>query len=73
MATDTQIDIRAEVVRLLLEMVEEDRYPSATMLDMIEQLANTEERAVYAQILMDNVRASNAPSIPMLRRLTALG
>ena len=73
MATDTQIDIRAEVVRLLLEMVEEDTYPSATMLDMIEELANPEERAVYAQILMDNVRASTYPSIPMLRRLTSLG
>lgn len=73
MATDRKIDIRADVVRMLLEIVANEQYPSTTMLRMIEQLATPEERAVYARILMDNIRSSTYPSIPMMRRLVALG
>jgi len=73
MATD-DLDIRAEVVNLLLQIVSRERYPSTTMLRMIEELATPEERAVYAGVLMDNIWASRPyPSIPMLRRLIALG
>jgi len=72
MARDNQIDIRAEVVRLLLDIVANDEHPSATMLGMIEQLANPRERAVYARVLMDNISASRYPSIPMMQRLLAL-
>lgn len=73
MARDNQVDIRGEVVAMLLEIVAKDRYPSATMMGMIEQLATPEELGVYAKILMDNVRSSPHPSIPMLRRLVSLG
>lgn len=73
MATDNDIDIRAEVVKLLLDIVARDKYPSVTMLDMIEQLATPEERGVYARVLMKNIRSSTYPSIPMMRRLVALG
>lgn len=73
MAKDDDIDIRAETVELLLEIVARDKYPSTTMMGMIEQLANPEERAVYASILMDNIRSDTYPSIPMMRRLVALG
>ena len=69
-----RIDIRAEVVGLLLEMVARDPYPSTTMFQMIEELATPEERENYARVLMDNVRNSGPnPSIPMLRRLVSLG
>ena len=70
---DDEIDIRAEVVNLLLQIVSRERYPSVTMLRMIEDLVTPEERALYAGILMDNIWASRPyPSIPMLRRLLAL-
>jgi hypothetical protein len=72
-ATNNQVDIREELVGLLLDMVARDRYPSATMLGMIEQLATPEERGIYARVLMDNIRSSPYPSIPMLRRLVSLG
>jgi hypothetical protein len=72
-ATNNQIDIRAEVVSLLLDLVARDRYPSTTMLGMIEQLATPEERGIYARVLMDNIESSPHPSIPMLRRLASLG
>ena len=72
MATDNETDIRADVVRLLLDLVAKDMYPSAAMLGMIEQLANPEERVAYARVLMDNIRSSTYPSIPMMRRLISL-
>jgi hypothetical protein len=73
MARDTELDIRGEVVALLMEKIVSDKYPSVTMLDMIEQLANTEERSSYAQVLMDKVNSARYPSIPLLQRLLALG
>ena len=73
MARDNQLDIRAEVVALLMDKVVNDRYPSVTMLDMIELLMNPEERDGYAQMLMDKLNSSRYPSIPMMRRLLALG
>ena len=72
MARDTEIDIRSEVVELLLKIVARDKYPSVTMLDMIEYLATPEERGRYARALMAKVESSRRPSIPMLRRLVAL-
>ncbi len=73
MARDNEIDIRAEVVALLLDIIARDRNPSVTMLDMVEYLANSEERGRYARLLMDKVESSRHPSIPMLRRLVTLG
>jgi hypothetical protein len=73
MAGDNEIDIRAEVVALLLDIIAKDRYPSVTMLDMVEYLANAEERGRYARVLMDKIQSSRHPSIPMMRRLVALG
>lgn len=73
MARQNEVDIRTEVVELLLDIVANDRYPSATMLRMIEELATPEERGVYARVLMDNINSSRPnPSIPMMRRLLAL-
>jgi hypothetical protein len=72
-ARDNEIDIRAEVVELLLEIIARDRHPSVTMLDMVEVLANPEERGIYARVLMDKVQSSRYPSIPMMRRLVTLG
>jgi len=73
MARDNQLDIRAEIVALLMDKVVNDRYPSVTMLDMIELLMSPEERDGYAQMLMDKLNSSRYPSIPMMRRLLALG
>ena len=68
-----EIDIRAEISALLLDMIVRDRYPSVTMLDMFENLATPEERRRYARVLMDKIESSRYPSIPMIRRVMALG
>jgi uncharacterized protein (UPF0147 family) len=65
-------DARAELVQALLQQVEEDQYPSVTMLDMLEELMTDEEIPAYAQALLTRVRSDRFPSIPMLQRLQKL-
>lgn len=63
-------DLRREVLQVLLEKVEEDRYPSATMMDMVEQLLGPDELPAYTEILLDKVREARFPSMDMLRRVS---
>ncbi len=65
-------DARAALVQTLLEKVSEERYPSTTMLDLLEQLLTDEELPAYVQFLQGRLREDRFPSIPMLRRLTNL-
>ncbi len=67
-----QDDARAELVATLLEKVNNDQYPSTTMLDLIEELLTPEEQPAYVVFLQDRIRSERYPSIPLLKRLTAL-
>ena len=71
MAIDAD-DARAELVYTLLQKVHEDRYPSTTMLDLIENLLTPEEQPAYVVVLQDKLRSERFPSMPMLIRLTRL-
>lgn len=71
MAVDPE-DARAALVQTLLEKVRDDTYPSATMLDLIEDLITPEETPAYIQFLQGKLRDDQYPSIPLLKRLTAL-
>ena len=65
-------DVRREVLLVLLEKIEEDDYPSSTMMDMVEQLLGPDELGAYTEILLDKVRDVRFPSIDMLRRALEL-
>lgn len=65
-------DARAELVRSLMAKVIEDRYPSSTMMDTIEQLLTPEEVPTYVVALQDKIRDENYPSITLINRLRAL-
>jgi hypothetical protein len=65
-------DARAALVQTLLEKVSADRYPSTTMLDLIEELLTEEEYPAYVTFLQGRLRDEQFPSIPMLKRLTKL-
>ncbi|MEU4605670.1 hypothetical protein AB0F43_22030 [Kribbella sp. NPDC023972] len=56
----------------LLDKVAEDRFPSVTMLDLIESLLTPDEVQIYARVLLRKVRRETFPSIPMLQRIAAL-
>lgn len=73
MASGSEYDVRVEILRMLMERVAEDQYPSATMLDMIEEILRPEEVPAYAELLMQKIRDDRFPSIPLLNRVMALG
>jgi hypothetical protein len=62
-------DARAELLQTLLQKLEEEQYPSSTMLDMIEELLTPAEVPLYAEALLTRIRSERFPSIPMLNRL----
>jgi len=64
--------IRDDVLDLLLDKVEADRFPSPSMLDDIEKLLTPGRRQAYADILMAKIRADRFPSRSMIQRLLRL-
>jgi hypothetical protein len=69
MANGNGYEVRAELLELLLRKVDEDTYPSTTMLDMIEELLTPDDVPVYVETLLRKMREETYPSIPMLGRL----
>ena len=63
---------RSALLDLLLSKVQDDRYPSATMLDLLEQLLTAEELPAYAAVLMEKIAADTYPSASMMKRLVSL-
>jgi hypothetical protein len=68
-----QFDARRELLKVLLTRVQRDRFPSSTMMDLIEQLMGPDERSIYAQVLMEKIQQDPHPSYPMMQRVLALG
>lgn len=72
MADDNRLDVRREILRLLLQKVAGDRHPSGTMLNLIEQLVRTPDDVdMYARVLMEKIESDRHPSIDMLNRVLA--
>ena len=57
---------------LLLGKVDEDTYPSSTMLDIIEKLITPETAPAYAAVLMSKIDGDTYPSMSIIRRVLAL-
>jgi hypothetical protein len=72
MADEGGPDARELLLDMLLQKVQEDRYPSVTMLNMAETLLRPEEVPLYVELLIQRVREDTYPSIPMLKRIAAL-
>ena len=70
--SEDSIDVRRELVELLLFKVERDRYPSVSMMNMIEDLITPEEAPVYARVLMDKIYQDNFPSVSLMLRVRSL-
>lgn len=64
-----QIESRAVLAGILLKRVREDRYPSATQMDLIEQVIPPQLLPRYVEALLEKVAQENRPSISMLHRL----
>jgi len=68
---DDDYDPRKVLLDALLDKIEEDPYPSSTMLDSIEQLLAPEDVGRYVEILTRDIRESRFPSISLIRRVEA--
>jgi hypothetical protein len=73
MADDPQNEVREQLLDLLLGKVDEDRFPSSTMMDIIEQLVTPEDAPRYAEVLMSKISDDTYPSMSLIRRVLALG
>jgi hypothetical protein len=67
-----EVDVRGEVVDLLLEKIASERNPSVTMMNMVEELLAPDDVPAYAAVLCDKVKTDRFPSISMLRRIIGL-
>lgn len=65
-------DIQGEVLRVLLSKVRAEPYPSATMMDMIEQMLEPDQVPAYAEVLMEKIKGDRFPSLEMLQRVAKL-
>jgi hypothetical protein len=66
------IDVRGEVVDLLLEKIASDRNPSVTMMNMVEGLLAPDDIPAYTAVLLEKVKTDRYSSYSILRRLVAL-
>ena len=67
-----EVDVRGEVVDMLIEKIASDRNPSVTMMNLVEELLAPDDVPAYAEVLMDKVKTERFPSISMIRRLIGL-
>jgi hypothetical protein len=65
-------DAREMLLDLLFDKVAEHRFPSVSMLDMIESLLEPDEVDIYVRLLVRRMREENYPSLPIMRRIAAL-
>ena len=63
---------RSALVDLLLSKVKDDKYPSATTMDLIEQILTPEELPAYAAVLMEKIAGDTYPSASMMKRIVSL-
>ncbi|MGW7682874.1 hypothetical protein ACWGID_19205 [Kribbella sp. NPDC054772] len=70
--TRTPPEPRELLLDALLDKVAEDRFPSISMLDLIESMLRPDEVGVYVQLLLHKVRDETYPSLTILRRINAL-
>ena len=66
------IESRVALAGLLLEKVRDERYPSTTQMDIIEQVLPAPLLSRYVEILLEKVAQDERPSIPMLQRIQRL-
>ena len=66
------VDVRCELVNLLLQIFASDRNPSVTMMNLVEDLLAPDDVPAYAAVLLDKVQTERFPSISMIRRLMRL-
>jgi hypothetical protein len=63
--------LRDRLARILLQQLSKDRYPSATAMEVLDQLSGSTRNA-YVSVLLDKIEADAYPSPDMVKRVTRL-
>jgi hypothetical protein len=63
-----RIESSAVFAGLLLKRIRDDRYPSSTEMDLIEQVIPPQLLPRYVEVLLDKIAQDNRPSISMMHR-----
>jgi hypothetical protein len=66
---EERLELHDMLYGVLLERVRQDRYPSSTMLNILEEHMVGHERQALVTILVQKVAADRYPSIEMLKRI----
>ena len=69
---DVRSQLHDAIHGMLIDKVRRDRYPSATMMNMIEAGLDDRLLPAYARVLFEKVSDDKYPSTDMLKRLTNL-
>jgi hypothetical protein len=64
--------LRELVYSVLIDKVRHDQYPSATMMNMIEEGVDSQAMQEYVGVLLDKIASDRFPSIPMVNRVLGL-
>jgi hypothetical protein len=69
---DPQTQAREALFDVLMSKIEEDTYPSPSMLDAVEELLTPETAGRYVEALVALIRDSQFPSMSLIKRLEAM-
>ena len=65
----TREKVQTALAQVLLAKVRQDNYPSATEMDMLEEVIPPDLVRDYVNVLLEKTLTSRWPSISLLRRL----
>ena len=64
------MEARAVLAGMLLKRVKDDRYPSSTEMNLIEEIIPPQLLPRYVDVLLDKMAQESRPSISMIHRLS---
>jgi hypothetical protein len=72
MARNPNAEYRVKYLAALIEKVREDRHPSTTHMNLIEQSIPDAWLPEYIDVLLEKIEGENYPSTSMLKRIGML-
>jgi hypothetical protein len=64
--------VRQALLDELINKIDDDPYPSNTMMDMVEEMLMPWDVERYTDVLLSKIKDERFPSIPMLARIRNL-
>ena len=64
-----RMESRAVIAGMLLKRVKDDRYPSSTEMNLIEEIIPPQLLSRYVEVLLEKIAQDDRPSISMIHRV----